>query len=115
MIFDPWDVALARLPFVERSRGKLRPVAIVSSSDYSASHDLIMAVMITSVSEGRWPSDHEIVDLASAGLKRTCFVRWKIATLSRAVVGRRLGSMSELDRTQLRTQMAAILPLKAAS
>lgn len=115
MIFDPWDVALAQFPFVERSREKPRPVAIVSSSDYNASHDLIMAVMITSASEGRWPSDHEIIDLASAGLKRTCFVRWKIATLSRALVGRRLGSMSELDRIQLRRQMAAILPMEATS
>ncbi len=113
MIFDPWDVALARFPFVERSREKLRPVAILSSFDYNASHDLVIAVMITSASEGRWPSDHEIVDLTSAGLKRTCFVRWKIATLSRALVGRRLGSMSELDRSQLRTQMATVLPLKA--
>lgn len=111
MVFETWDVALARFPFVETARHKLRPVAILSSAEYNRIHDLLMVLMITSAPQGRWPSDHEIVDLPAAGLKQACFARFKIATIANAFVDRRLGRLAQDDIRAIQQQLSRFLPL----
>lgn len=115
MIFEAWDVALARFPFVETTRHKLRPVVILSSADYNASHDLLLVLMITSAPQGRWSSDHEIVDLPAAGLRQACFARFKIATIATVFVDRRLGRLAQDDVRAIRLQLTRFLPLGAPS
>lgn len=113
MVFDRWDVALAHFPFAERSRGTFRPVLVVSSAEYNRAHDLIVALMITSASEGMWESDHPIVGLSPAGLRKACVVRFKMATLRLPLVDRRIGSLAEPDRLGVGSTLSTILPLTA--
>ena len=82
MAFDPWDVALAAFPFSDDGRSKFRPVLVLSAAAFNAEQEVAIVAMITTASAGRWSSDREIVDLATAGLRHACVVRWKIATLA---------------------------------
>ena len=111
MTFEPWNVVLARFPFAETSRDKARPVVILSAPDYALAHDLVIVVMVTSASQERWSSDHDILDLASAGLTRASVVRYKVATIPRTFVYRILGSLSDDDRVRVRGRLTRILPL----
>ena len=110
MTFDVWTVALARFPYAETSRDKARPVVIQSAPAYAAAHDLLIVLMVTSGAQDRWSSDHDIVDLAAAGLTRPSVVRYKLATIPSTFVYRRLGALSPDDRAQVSERLVDILP-----
>lgn len=112
--FDWWDVALSVFPYVEKPRDKLRPILVLSSAEYNASHDVVVAAMITSATSERWTSDLDIEDLQSAGLDRRSRVRWKIFTLPTDVIERRLGCLSQTDRSSATQRLSAIFPARDA-
>ncbi len=101
MAFERWDVLTALFPFIETARSKPRPVVVLSGQDFNGTHDHIITAMITTAAAGRWASDHPIADLAAAGLRNPCVVRWKIFSLPKDAVGRRIGAMGLSDREAL--------------
>ena len=111
MIFERWDVALSLFPFVERDRAKLRPIVVLSQAWFHREHDVVVAAMITTAAGGRWPSDLDIIDLSSAGLRRACVVRWKLFTLATSLLARRVGAIGDADRPQLAASLSRLLPL----
>ncbi len=110
--FDWWDGALSAFPYVEQPKDKLRPILILSSAAYNASHDVVVAPMITSATGERRTSDLDIKDLQSAGLDRRSRVRWKIFTLPADVIERQLGCLSHLDRACAIQRLSAIFPMR---
>ena len=108
MAYDRWDVVLSTFPFVERSGSKLRPILVLSTARFNGEHGVVVGAMITTASGGRWSSDHEILDLPAAGLKRTSVVRWKVFTLPADVLARRIGRLSQQDRAQISELMRTI-------
>lgn len=112
--FERWDVGLSPFPFSEKAGSKRRPVVVLSSSGFNRGHGLLVTSMITTAAHGRWPSDHELIDLASAGLTRSCVVRWKIFTLASTIISRRIGTIGAVDRAGLQTKLDSIFPLEDA-
>ncbi len=109
MTFERWDVAVALFPFTDAPVRKPRPVAVLSSSRFNAEHGHVIVAMITTGAGSAWSSDHLIIDLAAAGLRHPCRLRWKIFTLPLEVVTRRIGGLGSEDKAALGSRLAGIL------
>ena len=66
-------------------------------------------MMITTAAAGRWPSDHELLDLISAGLSHRSVARLKIFTLPAHLLSRRIGHLGLVDREPLQDQLSSVL------
>lgn len=109
MAFERWDVATALFPFTDVEVRKPRPIVVLSNGNFNRAHNHLVACMITTGARRRWPSDHEIEDLAAAGLGHASVVRWKVFTLPLGVIARRIGALSENDRQPISVRLAEIL------
>lgn len=110
MAFEQWDVVTALFPFTDVDVRKPRPVIVLSGAAFNTEHGHVVAAMVTTGARSRWPSDHSIADLTSAGLSHSSVVRWKIFTLPYSVIARRVGVLSEVDRTLLAERLSCVVP-----
>jgi mRNA-degrading endonuclease toxin of MazEF toxin-antitoxin module len=104
-----WDVAVALFPFTQSDQRKPRPILILSDTGFNGSHGHVIAAMITTGANTRWPSDHQILELEPTGLGQASVVRWKLFTLPVETVSRRIGTFGSRDRGLLSVEMAGIL------
>lgn len=110
MICDLGDVVVVPFPFVDLAAEKRRPSLILSRLPFNRSSGHSICAMITTASRTRWPSDLIIDDLAAAGLKRPCVVRWKLFTLPNEIILKLAGKLGEIDRGNVISAARAILP-----
>jgi mRNA-degrading endonuclease toxin of MazEF toxin-antitoxin module len=109
VICDFGDVVVVPFPFVNIAAEKRRPSLILSRQTFNEDHGHSICAMITTAARSDWPSDVEIRDLASAGLPRSCVIRWKLFTLPNAIILRRAGMLGETDRTRAAAAVREIL------
>ena len=95
--FDRGDVVVVPFPFVDASLAKRRPALILSGRSFNRENGHLLCAMITTATHSRWPSDHPIADLDSAGLAHASVVRFKLFTLPDHLIVRALGRMAGLD------------------
>lgn len=107
--FRRWDVAVALFPFTQSDQRKPRPILILSDAPFNGAHAHVIAAMITTGANTRWPSDHAIHDLSPTGLSCPSVVRWKIFTLPIAALSRKIGTFGPADKGLLAAAMAGIL------
>ncbi|MGL5362146.1 MAG: type II toxin-antitoxin system PemK/MazF family toxin [Bosea sp. (in: a-proteobacteria)] len=104
-----WDVAVALFPFTESAQRKPRPVVILSDSGFNEAHGHVIAAMITTGARSQWPTDHTIAEMEPTGLSHASVVRWKVFTLPRDIISRRIGAFGAQDRGVCAAKMAGIL------
>jgi mRNA-degrading endonuclease toxin of MazEF toxin-antitoxin module len=109
MAFDRYEVVTALFPFTDVEIRKPRPALVLSGPSFNMEHRHLVASMITTGARSRWPSDHDIADLASTGLAHPSVVRWKVFTLPFTIIGRRIGALSRADREAVEIKVRAIL------
>ena len=63
--------------------------------------------MITSAKHQPWPGDTPLRDYAAAGLRVPCAVRLKLFTLDNRLIVKRAGTISAVDRTNVRRNIQA--------
>jgi mRNA interferase MazF len=107
MIFERFDVVVVTFPFVDSPKGKPRPALILSTSAFNRANRHTVLAMVTRATHARWPSDHVVVDLGSAGLRHSSVVRWKLFTLDNRIIQRRIGTLEQEDRTSCAVCIAA--------
>ncbi len=98
MTFEPFDVVVVPFPFTDKQAARRRPALIVSSASFNKHHDQCVFAMITSARHSDWPSDVRLGDWRAAGLSVACRVRLKLFTLDKAMILRRVGSLTTQDR-----------------
>ena len=108
--FEPGDVILLSYPFGQGAGVRKRPALVVSSSAFNQeTGELVIAQITSRVSAPARAGDYAIMDWREAKLPRPALVRARLATLTRSLVLRRLGSLSEADYkgalAALRTQL----------
>jgi mRNA interferase MazF len=96
--FESCDVVVVPFPFTERAAAQRRPALVISKSAFNACHGHVVLAMITSAANSGWPSDIPILDKGSAGLRADSIIRFKLFTLDRDLVLRRIGSLAGRDR-----------------
>ena len=98
MICDFGDVVVVPFPFVDSPASKRRPSAILSARSFNDANGHSLCAMITTAAASRWPSDHSISDLKSAGLPRPCVLRWKLFTLPNDLILKKAGVLAKADQ-----------------
>lgn len=104
MIYEPFDVVVVPFPFTDRKASKRRPALVVSSDRFNQWHKQLVLAMITSTTS-EWPSDVAINAWEAANLTVPSKVRFKLFTLERAVIIRKLGVLSEADREPVKNAL----------
>ena len=109
------DVVLVPFPFTDLTAQKVRPAVIVSADPQVP--DVIVA-FISSVLTNRSPRSAEVEllrsdpEFASSGLKVDSLIRLdKLATLSRSIVSRRLGTAGTTTSSNIGTMLRRALDL----
>ena len=110
MVCEFGDVVIVPFPFVDAAAEKRRPTVVLSRETFNEGHGHSICAMITTAARHRWPSDIEIIDLAAAGLSRSCVIRWKLFTLPNGIIMRRAGTLGETDRANIAAAARTILP-----
>lgn len=104
-----FDVYLARFPFVDKSKTKLRPV-IITSRQHGKNH--IIIVIPVSSKDDSAAIDFVIQDMDSAGLTRKSIARvHRLTALAEADLCERLGSLSKTDSESLKRSLRELLGL----
>ncbi|MGP9820379.1 type II toxin-antitoxin system PemK/MazF family toxin [Salinarimonas sp. NSM] len=109
MSFERFDVVVVPFPFVDVAVSKRRPVVILSVAPFNAAHGHVVVAMITTAAAGTIASDVRVTDLAASGLTHPCVVRWKLFSIDKTLVGRRLGALCETDRIAVDHGLRAML------
>lgn len=97
MTYNQWDTVVVPFPFTDIAGAKSRPTVVISSARFNAEHGQSILAMITTARAGGWPTDHSIVDLATAGLRHDSVIRWKIFTLDNRIIQARIGHLAASD------------------
>lgn len=96
MTFEPFNVVVVPFPFTDRKASKRRPALVVSSVRLNEWHRHVVLAMITSTNS-EWPSDVTISEWQAANLTVPSKVRFKLFTLDRGLIVRKLGSLAAVD------------------
>ncbi|MGH7024636.1 MAG: type II toxin-antitoxin system PemK/MazF family toxin [Caulobacteraceae bacterium] len=107
--FEPFDVVVVPFPFTDKTGSKRRPALVISTQAFNDSHDQLVLTMITAARQSHWPSDVILRNWRSAGLAVACRVRFKLFTLDKALIVRRLGALANEDRESVRRALLANL------
>ena len=98
----PGDVVVVPFPFTDRATSKRRPALVLSVPEFTSDTEHVILSMITSASQSSWPSDVPLTDGASTGLQAPSKVRWKLFTLHRALILKKIGAVSRRDWAECR-------------
>jgi mRNA interferase MazF len=109
VICKRYDVAVIPFPFAEIPVLKRRPSVVLSGQSFNAANAATLVAMITSTTQNHWPSDVQINDLAAAGLKIACKVRWRLTTVPNDLIIRVMGELTGEDRLACERQLAMML------
>lgn len=105
MICEPYDVVVVPFPFTDRDVSKRRPALVVSSTGFNRGHAQLVLAMITST-KSEWPSDVILDAWRDANLSVPCKVRFRLFTLDRSLVIRKLGILSPEDSQAVRDALS---------
>ena len=109
-IYKQFDVVVVPFPFTDSGKTKRRPALVISNSSALTINKSILA-MITTVNHPPWALDTAIEDLESAGLRTPSIVRFKLFTLDNNLIAKKIGSLSQEDRTTIVARMKKIFNL----
>lgn len=108
MICDSWDVVVTPFPFTDSPDSKRRPALVLSPEAFNQCGYTLLA-MITKADQSTWAGDTEIQH-EKAGLKHPCVVRMKLFTLDSRLILRKLGDLTQADRTRVLGSLDRCLP-----
>lgn len=99
------------VPFTDRQASKRRPALVMSSVRFNNWHQQLVLAMIT-LTTSEWPSDVAISEWQIANLAVPCKVRFKLFTLDRALIVRRLGSLAPVDHEPVKNGLFRTLAIR---
>jgi mRNA interferase MazF len=102
--YQPGDVLLVIFPFVQGGQGKQRPALVIADTGDS---DIVMARITTQAQHT--PFDIQLADWKAAGLMAPSAARLhKLATINKSLIQRRLGALTNADRSQVAAAFAKL-------
>lgn len=66
--------------------------------------------MITSAKHSKWHNDIIITDLKKAGLKKQCFIRFKLFTLQNTFIKKKVDVLILKDKKAVRQSLSQTVP-----
>ena len=109
-IYKQFEVVVVPFPFTDRNETKKRPASILSDPSALSISKSICA-MITTIGHSPWPFDTVIKDLQQTGLSAPSMIRFKLFTLDNNIIVKKIGSLSQYDRTVVAARMKKVFNL----
>jgi len=104
------DVVLVPFPFTDQTTTKKRPAVVVSSAAYQAERpDLIILAITSQVRAAPTVGEAPVAQWQDAGLLKPSVFKPLLTTIEKGLVLRKLGTLGEADREQLRAVLGSIL------
>jgi mRNA interferase MazF len=104
------DIVLVPFPFTDQSASKQRPAVVISNARRNVVQPDVIIMAVTSQLAGSARSaDVLVIEWQAAGLLKPSAIKPVIATLERALIIRKLGSLQPDDRTSLSAALASLL------
>lgn len=112
MIYSQYDVVIVPFPFTDKLSTKHRPALILSEKkQFNQPSEKYVLSMITSSKHLAWPLDVSIGDLNSSGLNASSIIRMKIFTLDNSLIVRKIGRLSNHDRSQINLSLKKLFAI----
>lgn len=109
MIFERYTTIVVPFPFADIPVLKRRPAVVISGEQFNRLNGSTVVAMITTAKASSWPSDIVLNDLETAGLPKSCLVRWRLATIPNELILKRLGQFGPIDQLACEREFANIL------
>lgn len=97
--YKKWDIILVPFPFTDLSAFKKRPSLIISPDSFNISEDIVIAFITSNLPSPIRQNDFKITELPETGLPKPSIIRMKFATINKSIVIKKLGQLSESDRS----------------
>ena len=105
------DVVLVNFLFPDQSGIKRRPAVVVSVEAYHRSRMDAVVVALSTQRGTSYFGDYDLQDWQAAGLPRASKAKGVIETVSRQVIHKQLGSLSQRDLSQVKRTVRDIAGL----
>lgn len=109
MICKPYDVVEVPFPFIDSPKAKSRKALVLSRETFNKNNSATVLAMITSATNSKWFKDVSVTDLKKAGLKKPCFVRFKLFTIQNNLIKRKVGALSSFDKSEVSEKLSQAL------
>lgn len=106
MICKSFDVVEVPFPFIDAPQQKLRKALVISKERFNKNNKASILAMITSADHSKWHQDVIITDLKKAGLKKSCFARFKLFTIPNSLIQGKAGSLSLKDKNSVKQRLS---------
>ena len=111
MICKSYDIVEVPFPFIDSPKTKSRKALVVSGELFNTNNNATVLVMITSANSSTWFEDVLISDLKKAGLRKSCFVRFKFFTIQNNLIKKKTGVLSATDKSKVSDKLSKIFYL----
>ena len=98
--FEKWDIVLVSFPFTDLRGVKKRPALIVSPNQYNSHFDVVIAFITSKLDSEYRPGDYRIQEWKKAHLPKPSQIRMKFATIDKAIIVKKIGTLSRKDRQE---------------
>ena len=104
------DIVLVPFPFTDQSTTKKRPAVIISSEQYNRQRpDIIIMAVTSQMQSANYFGDMTIRQWQQAGLLKPSVIKPIFTTVEKRLVLKKLGSMSNDDRKELKKAIQTII------
>lgn len=112
MKLEPGDVVLVRFPFTDQTSAKTRPALVLSTAGYNEEgQDVIVCGITSNLSNAAHSVLLEPADMKAGRLVTTSRVKAdKLATLQKAIVRRKVGTVRSQVLDQVFKELFALFP-----
>ncbi len=115
MTYEPFDVVVVPFPFVDSQQSKERKALVLSAKAFNLSSNATVLAMITSASSSSWDSDVPVTDLQNTGLKKDCYVRFKLFTIQNFLIKSKVGTLNKQDKQNVKKELKKLLAFELDS
>ena len=109
--FEFGDIVLVPFPFTDQSTTKKRPAVVINSVAYSTERPDVIIMAITSQLRSENAFDVRVTDWQTANLLKPSAIKPVVTTIEQRLVIKRLGTLTEIDRRNLKQGLTRILGL----
>ncbi len=108
--YDFGDIVLVPFPFTDQTTTKKRPAVIVSSDAYNQQRpDIILMAVTSQMRSADYFGDVIVSDWKQAGLLKPSVIKPIFITVEKGLILKKLGRISEKDRSMLQEALQIIL------
>ncbi len=107
-IMQQWSILMVPFPFTDKLAVKKRPVIVLNTESFAKQEHHYHLLMVATAKNSHWLTDIPIQHIDNTGLKVPSVMRFKIVTLHKDLIIKKVGLLHKEDVANLYTQLTQI-------